>query len=86
LALLAMPHKPFKLALIVTAVQFLLFRISDIIKPPPARQLERLPDGQIAVNCDADRYIARAVILAYLVKLILQICTHLQKMSEAPSK
>lgn len=29
----------------VFGVHFILFRIMDIIKPPPARQLERLPDG-----------------------------------------
>ena len=29
----------------VLGVQFLLFRILDIIKPPPARQFERLPAG-----------------------------------------
>lgn len=27
------------------AAQFLLFRVADIVKPPPARQLENLPDG-----------------------------------------
>ncbi len=29
----------------VVGGQFILFRIFDIIKPPPARQLERLPSG-----------------------------------------
>jgi len=27
------------------AVQFFLFRVFDIVKPTPARQLERLPHG-----------------------------------------
>jgi len=27
------------------ALSFLLFRLFDILKPPPVRQLERLPDG-----------------------------------------
>lgn len=31
--------------MVVVATQFVLFRIFDITKPPPARQLERLPDG-----------------------------------------
>jgi phosphatidylglycerophosphatase A len=29
----------------VYAMQFLLFRVLDIVKPPPGRQLEKLPDG-----------------------------------------
>jgi phosphatidylglycerophosphatase A len=29
----------------VLAVQFFLFRLFDVVKPPPARQLERLPAG-----------------------------------------
>jgi phosphatidylglycerophosphatase A len=32
-------------AAIVLAVAFLWFRVTDITKPPPARQLERLPRG-----------------------------------------
>jgi phosphatidylglycerophosphatase A len=35
----------------VYAMQFLLFRIFDVIKPPPARQLEKLPAGW-GVLCD----------------------------------
>jgi len=31
--------------LIVTAVAFVAFRALDIVKPPPARRLERLPHG-----------------------------------------
>jgi phosphatidylglycerophosphatase A len=31
--------------LCVAGGQFLLFRVCDIVKPPPARQLERLPAG-----------------------------------------
>lgn len=29
----------------VLGSQFLLFRFFDVLKPPPARQMERLPDG-----------------------------------------
>lgn len=35
---------PYAVACVI-ASQFLLFRIMDILKPPPARQLERLPAG-----------------------------------------
>ncbi len=45
LALLALPYEGLKTAAIVAAVQFLLFRIADIVKIPPAKQLERLADG-----------------------------------------
>jgi len=31
--------------LLVLAVQFVLFRVFDVIKPPPARRLEKLPAG-----------------------------------------
>jgi phosphatidylglycerophosphatase A len=45
LAMLALPLLDMRTALVAVAVQFLAFRIMDIIKPPPARQLERLPRG-----------------------------------------
>lgn len=32
-------------AVIVVAVQFVLFRAADVFKPPPGRRLERLPAG-----------------------------------------
>lgn len=35
----------------VVGVQFVLFRILDVVKPPPARQLEHLPAGW-GVLCD----------------------------------
>ncbi|HUV40047.1 MAG TPA: phosphatidylglycerophosphatase A, partial [Planctomycetota bacterium] len=38
-------------ALVVCAAAFFLFRIFDILKLPPARQLERLPDGA-GILCD----------------------------------
>jgi len=47
-ALLVLPGlaggTPAEIALILLG-QFLLFRILDVIKPPPARQFERLPQG-----------------------------------------
>lgn len=45
LAMLALPLTDFRTALVALAVQFVLFRALDIVKPPPARQLERLPYG-----------------------------------------
>lgn len=32
-------------ALAILAVQFVLFRLFDVLKPPPARQLEKVPGG-----------------------------------------
>lgn len=45
MSLLILPMTGFRQALLVLAVQFVLFRIFDVLKPPPARQLERLPMG-----------------------------------------
>ncbi len=45
LAMLALPLADLQTAAVAVGVQFLVFRVLDIIKPPPARQLERLPDG-----------------------------------------
>ena len=45
LALLAIPMPTFQRAVAVLALQFFLFRLFDVIKPPPARQFERLPGG-----------------------------------------
>lgn len=47
LALLAMPAAAGSAPALagIAALQFVLFRILDIVKPPPARQAERLPAG-----------------------------------------
>ena len=45
LSLLAIPAVGNVRLLVVVAVQFFLFRAFDIVKPAPARQLERLPHG-----------------------------------------
>jgi len=45
LALLAIPMPTFERALAVLGLQFFLFRLFDVIKPPPARRLEKLPAG-----------------------------------------
>jgi len=45
LALLFLPVGTFPNMCVVAGVQLVLFRCFDIVKPPPARQLERLPGG-----------------------------------------
>ncbi len=44
-ALLGLPLIDLRTAVIAMAVQFFVFRVLDVIKPPPARQLEALPHG-----------------------------------------
>ncbi len=51
LSLVAIPMQNFDRAMLVLACQFFLFRLFDVIKPPPARQLERLPLGW-GILCD----------------------------------
>lgn len=45
ISLIALPMGSLRQALAVLAVQFFLFRIFDVLKPPPARRLEKLPVG-----------------------------------------
>ena len=45
LALLAIPMVTLQSAVTVLAVQFFLFRVFDVIKPPPCRRLEKWPAG-----------------------------------------
>ena len=45
IALIAFPMPTFERMIAVLAVQFILFRIFDVIKPPPGRQLEKLHGG-----------------------------------------
>jgi phosphatidylglycerophosphatase A len=51
-------------------VGFLLFRLFDIVKPPPARQLERLPGGFGIMMDDVMAGIYANVVLRLLVWLI----------------
>jgi phosphatidylglycerophosphatase A len=44
-ALIALPMATPTQAMAVLAVQFFLFRLFDVLKPPPARQLEKLHGG-----------------------------------------
>jgi phosphatidylglycerophosphatase A len=45
IALIALPMMNWQQAFAVCAAQFFLFRLFDILKPPPASWLERLPAG-----------------------------------------
>lgn len=45
LALIGLPIGSMSDMFLVCGGQFILFRVFDILKPPPARQLERLRDG-----------------------------------------
>jgi len=56
--------------LIVAGVSFVLFRILDIVKPPPARRLEKLPRGWGVL---ADDLVAAgyALAAAQLLRLVL---------------
>ena len=51
LALLALPLCNSTVMLVAIVLRFLLFRVADIIKPSPARRLERLPGGW-GIVCD----------------------------------
>ncbi len=44
-ALIGLPMPTWPAAMGVLAAQFMLFRVFDVIKPPPARRLERLEGG-----------------------------------------
>jgi len=45
IALVGLPLGDLRQTLAVLALQFFLFRLFDVIKPPPARQFEKLPAG-----------------------------------------
>ena len=49
---------------------FLLFRLLDIWKPPPVRQLERLPSGTGIVADDLMAGVYGAAVLAVLTRMI----------------
>lgn len=51
LSLVALPMPTLGRTLMVLACQFFFFRLFDVIKPPPARQFERLPMGW-GILCD----------------------------------
>jgi phosphatidylglycerophosphatase A len=51
-------------------ISLLLFRIFDIMKPPPVRQLERLPQG-IGIMMDDVAAGILALVCAQLIRLFL---------------
>ncbi len=51
---------------LVLAVAFALFRVFDILKPPPCRQLERLPEGLGIMADDIGAALLAAACLAAL--------------------
>jgi phosphatidylglycerophosphatase A len=51
----------------IAVVGFLLHRLMDILKPPPARQLERLPEG---LGVMADDWMASIYAAALMVGLV----------------
>jgi len=56
---------------LVMAAGFLLFRIFDIAKPPPARQLERLPNGLGVMADDWAAGVYACVALHLLLWIVL---------------
>ncbi len=50
---------------------FVLFRLFDIIKPPPSRQMERLPNGWGVVMDDVLAGVYACVVLHILIRLWL---------------
>jgi phosphatidylglycerophosphatase A len=51
----------------IAAAGFVLHRLMDILKPPPARQLERLPEG---LGVMADDWMASVYAAAIMVGLV----------------
>lgn len=45
IALIALPMPSLERTLVVLGVQFFLFRVFDVLKPPPGRRLEKLHGG-----------------------------------------
>ncbi len=50
--LLGIPVAPSSRGALTVAVAFVLFRVMDVVKPPPARRAERLPGGWGIVTDD----------------------------------
>ena len=51
---------------------FILFRVFDIIKPPPVRQLERLPEGTGIVLDD----VAAGIYALIVMQILLRFCIY----------
>lgn len=71
IALLALPMATGGQMVYVLAVQFFLFRLFDVVKPPPARQLERLPGGWGIVMDDLAAGVYANLVGQVLFRLVL---------------
>lgn len=71
LALVGLAMPTFHRALAVLAVQFFLFRSFDVIKPPPARRLEKLPAGWGILSDDLAAAVYANVVGQILFRLVL---------------
>jgi phosphatidylglycerophosphatase A len=56
-------------SILIFAMAFILFRLLDILKPPPLRQIERLPGGWGVMGDD----LAAGLVVNGLIRLILLI-------------
>ena len=54
---------------IITAGGFLLFRLFDIVKPPPIRRLEKLPEGWGILADDLLAGVYAAIVLQIIIRL-----------------
>jgi phosphatidylglycerophosphatase A len=73
LTLLLLPHLPGAREAWVLLAGFIAFRIFDVTKPPPARQLEELPAGWGILVDD----LAAAVYANLLCQLIFRVVVHI---------
>jgi phosphatidylglycerophosphatase A len=71
LALVGLPMTTASAAVAVLAVQFFLFRVFDVLKLAPARQLERLPAGWGILMDDLAAAVYANVLGQILLRLIL---------------
>ena len=73
ISLIALPFNSTSTLFLITAVQFILFRIFDIIKPPPVRQSEKLPAGWGIVTDDLMAGIYANITGQLIFRIIFQV-------------
>jgi phosphatidylglycerophosphatase A len=74
LAYIALPGLGGRELAISAAVGFVLFRVMDIVKPPPARQIQRLPAGAGILLDD----LIAGVYANIAAQLLLRLALHIQ--------